>query len=85
MYKEVNQMISLSFVIFSGNISDVVGKRGRILGVIISILNINFNKLAMYLLRLYNGEPQTTTANIEFSLGRIGLLQIFDNNIIYYQ
>ena len=55
MYKEVNQMISLSFVIFSGNISDVVGKRGRILGIIISILNINFNKLAMYLLRLHNG------------------------------
>ena len=74
MYKEVNQIISLSFVIFSGNISDVVGKRGRILGIIISVLNINFNKLAMYLLRLYNGEPQPTTAHTEFSLGRIGLL-----------
>ena len=32
MYKKMNQMISLSIVIFNANISDVVGKRGRILG-----------------------------------------------------
>ena len=45
MYKEVNRMISLSFVIFSGNIS-VVGKRGRILGIIISIFNTNFKNVS---------------------------------------
>ena len=45
MYKEVNRMISLSFVIFSGKIS-VVGKRGRILGIIISIFNTNFKNVS---------------------------------------
>ena len=44
-------------VIFSGNISDVVEKRGGILGVVIFISNISFQNVAMYLLRLYNGEP----------------------------
>ena len=46
MYKKVNQIISLSFATVSGNISDVVGKRGRILGIIISILNINFKNVS---------------------------------------
>ena len=36
----------------------MVGKRSRILGVDIFIYDIGFERmLAMYLLRLYNGEP----------------------------
>ena len=54
------------FVIFNGNISDVVGKRGRIFGVVIFIFNIALRMLAVYLLRFYNGKPLYET------IGRIG-------------
>ena len=39
------------------NISEIVGKRGRIFSVVVFICNISFQKLAMYLLRLYNLKP----------------------------
>ena len=48
-FKDRIKVINKSFP----NFSDVVGKRGRILGVVIFI----FDMLAMYLLSLYSGEP----------------------------
>ena len=40
-----------------GSISDVVGKRGRILGVVIFIFNISFKNVSYVFVKLYNGQP----------------------------
>ena len=48
MYMEVtsDDIIHLQYVIFNGNISNVVGKRGRILGVVIFIFNTSFRNFS---------------------------------------
>ena len=39
------------FIISNGNISDIVGKRGRILGVAIFIFNISFQNVSYVLVK----------------------------------
>ena len=46
VYRQVNQVVSLSFAIFNGNISDEVGTRGRIFGIVTSMFNINFKSIS---------------------------------------
>ena len=39
-------------IIFNGNISDVVGKGGRILGIVIFIFNINFKNVSYVFVKI---------------------------------
>ena len=61
VYKEV-----VSNDIFNGNSSDVVGKQGKILGIVIFICDICFQNVSYVFLSLYNGEPlYETVGDIE--------------------
>ena len=44
-------------VIFNGNIFDVVGKRGRILGIVIFIFNISFKNDSYVFVKIVQREP----------------------------
>ena len=43
-------------IIFNGNISDVVEKRGRILGVVIFIFNIGFKNVSYVFVKIIKWE-----------------------------
>ena len=51
-YKEVMANDTNYLVIFDGNISDIVGKRGRILGVIIFMSNISFKNVSYVFVKI---------------------------------
>ena len=57
------------FIVFNGNIPDVVRKRSRILGVVIFIFNIDFQNICYVFVQLYNGEPLHETIVAKGALG----------------
>ena len=69
-------------IIFNGNVSDVVGKRGRTLGFVIFILDIlDLKMLAMYLSRLYSGEPLYETISFATNSSWLKVSNAFDKSV----